>query len=179
MPIGQTQSNVLPSTSKDASQVAKNQPGTSSLQMSLQSSSQTSSLPFLKAKASSKSSLKPAFQKPTQSSTQSSSSGLAQQTSSQPAGLLSFLVGNDEGHESDVNDEVFDPEQIDDDVEVESDSDEGQSAFRRKALSGSKGPPAPMVKTRSQTRSQNVELVGKMVFAHKGKTIPRQGCQQN
>ena len=29
-----------------------------------------------------------------------------------------------------------------------------------------------MVKTRSQTRSQNVELVGKMVFAHKGKTIP-------
>ena len=173
MPKEKTPSNVLPSGSKDASQVVTNQPGTSSSPMFLQPSSQTSSRTFSKVKASSKTSSNRGFQKPTQSSTQPSKSGLAHQTSSQQAGLLGFLVGNDDGHESDTTDEVFDPEQIDDyDDEVESDSDEGQSAFRRKALSATSGPRGPMVKTRSQSRSQNVELVGKIVFAHKGKVVP-------
>ena len=69
------------------------------------------------------------------------------------------------------NDAVFDPERVgSDDSEVETDSDEGQ-AFREKALLARKEPPANLVRTRSQTSSEN-DLVGKIVFAHKGKSVP-------
>ena len=75
-----------------------------------------------------------------------------------------------------VVDEVFDPEQMLDEAADETDSDEGQSVFRSKALSVAEKEknkePATMARTRSQTISTKADIVGKTVFTHKGKAIP-------
>ena len=75
-----------------------------------------------------------------------------------------------------VVDEVFDPEQMLDEAADETDSDEGQSVFRSKALSVAEKEknkePATMARTQSQTNSIKADIVGKTVFAHKGKAIP-------
>ena len=71
-----------------------------------------------------------------------------------------------------MTDAVFDPERAgSDNSDIETDSDEGQ-AFREKAILTRKETPVQMVKTRSQTGTEKVDLEGKIVFAHKGKSVP-------
>ena len=71
--------------------------------------------------------------------------------------------------------EVFDPKRAaEDNGNEESDEEEGE-IFRQKARGMEQSP--RMVKTRSITRSLSLssgveDLTGKVVFAHKGKTIP-------
>ena len=152
-----------------ASQVATNQHAPSQSQ----SSAQTSPLP------SSQPSPQPSAQPSTQSSAQPSTQSSAQPTSLPSAqsvsnlssnGLLDFLSTMPS---IDVHDEVFDPENLDGDISgEETDSDDGQSLFRNKAFSAAKDSPVQMVRTRSQTSSKHLDIVGKIVFAHKGKSIP-------
>ena len=125
-------------------------------------------------KSPSQSTSDPSSQQPTQNSAQPSSLPNAaksvHQACSQSAGLLDFLSSIPS---PETNNDVFDPENVGaDKSDIETDSDEGQSIFRCKALSVAKECDVPMVRTRSETSSQNVEKVGKLVFAHKGKTVP-------
>lgn len=89
--------------------------------------------------------------------------------------LLGFLSSMPlDGLSRTVVDAVFDPESIEKETlsEESDDTDEGD-AFRQKAFSAGKKSPARMVRTRSQTsQSNSVDLTGKVVFAHKGKSIP-------
>ena len=99
--------------------------------------------------------------------------GLSSQAgSSSQGGLLGFLSCMPlSGLSHTVADEVFDPEQFGKDSDESDESDEGD-AFRKKAFSAGKSP-ARMVRTRSQTsQSNSVDMIGKIIFAHKGKSIP-------
>ena len=100
--------------------------------------------------------------------------GLSSQAgSSSQGGLLGFLSCMPlSGLSQTVADEVFDPEQFGKDSDESYESDEGD-AFRRKAFSAGKKSPARMIRTRSQTsQSNSVDMIGKIIFAHKGKSIP-------
>ena len=92
----------------------------------------------------------------------------AKPVNSSPGGLLDFLSNMPGGNIMD--EEVFDPETFEKDISDE--SDEGEM-FRQKAFSATKETPLKMVRTRSQTsQSGSGDMTGKLVFAHKGKTIP-------
>ena len=92
----------------------------------------------------------------------------AKPVNSSPGGLLDFLSNMPCGNI--LDEEVFDPETFEKDISYE--SDEGEM-FRQKAFSATKETPVKMVRTRSQTsQSGSGDMTGKLVFAHKGKTIP-------
>ena len=98
----------------------------------------------------------------------------SQEGSGSQGGLLGFLSSMPlSGLSNTVVDEVFDPESIEKDMSEDSDESDEGDAFRQKAFSAGKKSPARMVRTRSQTsQSNSVDMTGKIVFAHKGKSIP-------